>query len=609
MVDSEPDLAQFQRMSGPDHADLLAEVELLVDQGLDPRKAWATVIFHTPRTSANLGFKHKNYGFQKHRDIDPLFNEHVVSGTTLWFRGAGSRDRAIARELVLREGLNPLSYAVHSHLSLIMAHDVAMPMGTEGGPKDFFLASPWQIVNTLCKKGGDVEKAKKSITCQREISSPRGTQFKTEWTKDGQPLHPWPCCSMYNSRCDPSSSQMEYFFTIDLDGKHCCDPQSIQDKDCHEVINTFERTVEGNPPILQIIGETIKRAFSELDMPVNVSWHKSIGWKPSWRGYAVGAFFKSPSDAKHFVADFVMPKLMSEQNNAWYNEGLFDLSSYGLGLDRCIGSAKLISGNPNDMRFLNTSPLEVVSDQPLVDLFHRCPNEYLLTVMGWIYPHFTTNRSPHLKLMNVPQSARISIPKRKREGTKAPGQFTKLSQQESSALEHLIGSSLKQANFATGWTGERAVRGVFNGNPFFDMNATGGSYFCVHNECDEKDGFPSLPPRKQNYTPHSSAEKVKFRVTIAPEMRDPEKRIWLRQNCFKCCNTFTRVCPVDKALAQKVMQTLLAAPAAAPVNELVCNEMVCNELVCTENKNNDLTRFIMDMRVVQGSRVLLLKDL
>ena len=602
-------------------SDLHSELKELVDRGLDVRKSWHTVLFHANGTSVNAGFKHKHYGYQfTKKDVESAFHKHVVSDPTYWFRGSGSRDRAIAREHQLRENVPVSLSAVQVHQSLVMAHDVSMPIGVEGGPKDFFLASPWQILNTLSKEGGDVDKTKRSISSQKGISSPKGPYFKPEWKEDGQPLAPWPCCSMYNSRCDAnvgvSDDKREYFFTIDLDGKHCCDEESLAAKDCCAVINTFERTVEGAPGILRVIGETMKQAFSELEMPVNVSWHKSIGWKPSWRGYVVGAFFKNPSDAKIFVRDFVMPKLMSEQNNAWYSEGLFDLSSYGVGLDRCIGSAKLITANPNDMRFLNPSPLEGVSDQSLVDIFHKCPNEYLLTVLGWIYPQYTANPTPHLKLVRVPQSSAAARPKRKNGSLQSAtpfksqrdseyGEFTKLSQQDANALEALIGASLEQAGFAQGWKGKLAVRGTYKGKPFFDMNAEGASCFCVYRECDGKVGFPSLPTRKADATPHSKVDKLKFRVIVSGEKGDPLKRLWLRQNCFACNNKLTRVCPIDGDHAQKVFQQLLAIavkPEASPTNRRALMPLQVNSV-------NDLSRFVMNLTVVKGSGEVLLKNL
>jgi hypothetical protein len=558
-----------------DPADLFSKVDALVQNGCDPRKSLTTVLFHTEGSSAHLSFKHKNYGYHKNRkDVDSRFHDHVVSDPTLWFRGTGCKDRAIAKEFQVRNdvtGQRTISAALTSR-SLVMAHDVAMnTKAPEGGPKDYFLASPWQILNTLSKEGGFVEKAVQSIACIATLGNPNAPTFNPEWKTEGQPMFPWPCCSMYNLRCDSNAlvpyDKREYFFTIDLDGKHCCDAQSVERKDCDDVIRTFERSLDGKPPILRIIGELIKQAFSEMEKTVSVSWHKSLGWKPSWRGYVVGAYFKNPKDAKHFVAERVMPKLDNEQNT-WYNEGLFDLSSYGLGVDRCIGSAKMLSRDPNAMRFLNTSPLEVVSDLPLVEMFHRCPNEYLLTVLGWIYPNYVADQEPYLKSLDITHVAAEST-KRKRSPEKSSNgrvskvtATTKLPDDDFHVLEALVASSLASSNFAESWTGSNAVRGEFNGIPFFEIKGTRDSVFCVHNECVKDVDFPLLPQRKHTYKAHTNGQKLKFRISFVHEKHDPQKRIWLRQNCFKCGDSkFKKVCPIDSCAAQTAMKQLFSVPA------------------------------------------------
>mmetsp|Transcript_10177 Transcript_10177/g.25027 ORF Transcript_10177/g.25027 Transcript_10177/m.25027 type:complete len:108 (-) Transcript_10177:1338-1661(-) len=38
------------------------------------------------------------------------------------------------------------------------------------------------------------------------------------------------------------------------------------------------------------------------------------------------------------------------------------------------------------MRFLSVQPLTSLADPSLMQLFNDCPNRYLLTVLGWVYP-------------------------------------------------------------------------------------------------------------------------------------------------------------------------------------------------------------------------------
>ena len=127
--------------------------------------------------------------------------------------------------------------------------------------------------------------------------------------------------------------------------EHACTAEDVEKKTCDDVIRLFEQTINGSPARLCVIGDAVKEAFRDNKLDVTVSWHKTLGLKPSWRGYVVGAIFQNPTQAKDFVSQCVLPKLQLG-DDPWFVEGVFDLSSYNVGLDRCIGSAKLAAMTP-----------------------------------------------------------------------------------------------------------------------------------------------------------------------------------------------------------------------------------------------------------------------
>ena len=227
----------------------------------------------------------------------------------------------------------------------------------------------------------------------------------------------------------------------------------------------------------------------------------------------VGAIFKNTSQAKQFLLQEVLPKLHSGEY-PWFAKDVFDISSYQSGVDRCIGSAKLMVDEPDQMRFLDTSPLEHVSDLILTAIFHRCPNEYLVTVLGWIYPHFkTTCPEPHrLIVQGFGACPGSTSNKRKRNDIIT---IDSVSNEEKERIQSMVTESLEAAGLAVGWTGSGAVHGWDKRDcEFVEIKASGTSYFCAHNECVE------LTPktewnqavRKPNATPHTqNAGKIKFR--------------------------------------------------------------------------------------------------
>jgi len=546
--------------------DLYSRAKELITSGLDSRKVWNTLLFHCPDSAVHAAYSHKRYGYLKKKDGDPLFHDHVMRATS-WFRskipgGVGPRARAMDKERRIREGITT-SAQWATHASLILAHD--MPGSREGGAKDFFLASPWQFLNTFTQSEERNPKTRQSIAFQRRLLTHTDSSFKPEWVTEGQPLTNWPHCSIYNSRCDADpaldASKREYFFTIDVDGKHVCDAESIRNKSCEADILLFEQThTDGSPARLCIIGEAVKDAFREIGFETHISWHKSLGWKPSWRGYAVGAFFQNPTQAKQFVAKSVLPKLQIRENK-WFVDEVFDLSSYNVGLDRCIGSAKLVAADPKEMRFLDTSPLEGVSDRQLTSIFFRCPNEYLLTVLGWIYPDFPRAAEPHrLIVQGYGVCAATKNNKRKRDDSAKAPKSTAVCSEDGALIQQMVAGSLEAAGFATGWEGFGAVRGVDRGGTHYvEIRAAGSSFFCAYNECESMESAGWNPPaRKAGDKVHTSAGKIKFRLYLTADEKCPDKRFWLKQNCFSCDNHFRRVCPVDDNVARQLLPRPLA---------------------------------------------------
>jgi hypothetical protein len=314
----------------------------------------------------------------------------------------------------------------------------------------------------------------------------------------------------------------------------------------------------------------VKTALALLGFKTHVSWHKSIGWKPSWRGYVVGAIFKNTSQAKQFLLQEVLPKLQSGEY-PWFAKDVFDISSYQSGVDRCIGSAKLMVDEPDQMRFLDTSPLEHVSDLILTAIFHRCPNEYLVTVLGWIYPHFkTTCPEPHRLIVQgfgaCPGSTSNKPNKRKRNDIIT---IDSVSNEEKERIQSMVTESLEAAGLAVGWTGSGAVHGWDKRDcEFVEIKASGTSYFCAHNECVELTPTTewNQAVRKPNATPHTqNAGKIKFRLYLDPDERckKGQNPFWLKQNCFSCKNTMRRVCSVNP----KTVRGLVWKDSGSKANE------------------------------------------
>jgi len=515
------------------------KVENMVRRGFDERKSWTTVQFYEEGSATHQAFNHDYYGLKKKGKDSCSFVEHVQQGPALWFRGSrpgglppGRRIRQREQQL-FAEAKEKGETALLTHPSLVMAHDIFnknQKEGQEGGAKDFLLVSPWQFLSTLkYSNNANAEISFKTFQCAR-ILSVQSPNFERTWEADGQPVRDWPRCSLYNSRCDSTQEddKQHYFLNIDIDGKHCMTDDETKRKDGKRVMGLFEEGHEGQESRLKIIGFFVKQAFGELGFDVQVTWHKSIGWKPSWRGYAVGAVFKRPSDAKQFMRDMVISKLKidyacwCDSEDQWSK--ILDDSPYCAGVDRCLGSAKLDSHNQSGMRFLNTSPVEGVSDTPLLKQFHKCPNEYVLKCLGWIYPRECIDAVKNV-FVEMPRSTKP--PKRK---TLAAATDVAFAVNGSREVEEVISRSLARDNLAENWTGGQSVR--FS-DKWVEMRPAPGSMYCVYLEGGSHNSDPS---------------KMVFRVEFNAE-NDLRGIHWLKQRCYSCNNTdngevFRKVCPV-----------------------------------------------------------------
>jgi len=132
------------------NADILAKVLILLNHDLDARKCWNTINFYATETPVNACFNHDKFGYRR-RNAWAMFHEHVMMAT-YWFRGTidniGPKSRAMNRERFIRAGITTAEQWI-THPSLLIAHDIpTADPSVEGGPKDFFMASVWQIYIT-----------------------------------------------------------------------------------------------------------------------------------------------------------------------------------------------------------------------------------------------------------------------------------------------------------------------------------------------------------------------------------------------------------------------------------------------------------------------------
>jgi len=298
----------------------VASVRRLVSEGYEARRAWTTVLFFTEGSPARALFHHKNYGIpltSRVKDLVPEFYEHVVNGTTAWFAGTKDTkpkermlDHARTSFAAWNDLDRPAAELVRDALSLLtspFAHDSRCK--TEGGPKMFFLASPWQMLNAIPRA---VSLRDASIRAIGNITWPGKASFQEKWLKSGQPVVPYPTCSTYMARSDETLlayPKHEYFVTVDIDAINVLTKEQeqgdmvLRDTLCKQVMDLFTKSRDdAEPAILSCLTSILVETFQSVcDASVAVSWHKTFGYKPSWRAYVVGIAFRDNYEAKAFV--------------------------------------------------------------------------------------------------------------------------------------------------------------------------------------------------------------------------------------------------------------------------------------------------------------------
>jgi hypothetical protein len=586
-----------------------SRVKKLVDQGLDVRKIFATHHFFDPSSSVHAFFNHVNYGLRNEKSapqVDSAFYDHVRGerDPPRWFRGrlrVGDEEkkpkvRAQERELVLRNDLfrgeAPRSFErvledFKYHQGLTLAHDMVIRKDPEsssnlreGGPKMFLLASPWQALYRISRKRHD-DDVSKEVGKLSTVVAPRSSRFERAWGEEGQPVKNWPACSLYNYRYDELAEvgSREYFFTLDVDGANAVPPHSPSTESieeyrtrCSVVMDDFER---GQEPLLLELTAGIREAFSEITTkPVGVAWHKTIGWKPSWRAYVVGVVFRDIQYAKHFARNVLSEKCdpiirrrypSTDEAQMERIGGVMDVgNTYDVGFDRCLGMAKLMSDDPRSMRFLEVKPMERFTDKRLIDTFNRCPNEYILSVLGWIYPRVFDQRDPAELFLDYAQSLKSG--KRERNdrpgGSKArPGQKRRgeetLDGKVAGKIAALIADAMRDRGFEEDWEGEDAKAGTDARGEYVEMFSAGKNpRFCAYrcfgiakkerNEPPTKGRDMSAVKSHRKHGAGNSERKIMFRVYLDRDDRDG--KYWVRQNCHKCGGTSYRlqyVCAIE----------------------------------------------------------------
>lgn len=607
---------EFLRVENP-------TINRLVNEGLDPRKVWTTRLFYSQASSVRVFFGHAGYGIANNaRAVDHAFHDHITKEPTRWFRGkAKERDaetgvvktvtskvraqlRERARREEISEGLRGDSVAAWSramqfHQSLILAHDMVVRTDDavvdpskkkmkEGGPKMFCLASPWQALYRISRKrqndgvAADVSKLKSVRSASSNLSS-------AAWTELGQPLADWPACSLYNPRFDElnETGAREYFFTLDVDGANAVPPRDDETVDeyrerCADVISEFENARGSDRlPLITELTEKIREGFGTVtNRTIRVSWHKTIGWKPSWRAYVVGVVFRDIDYAKHFVHSVLVPLCAPliharfppvDDEHASLIDGVMDVgNTYGVGFDRCLGMAKLVSDDPACMRFLEVKPMDRFSDPSLVSMFSACPNEYVLSVLGWMYPRtLDANGAPEdptalfleyahsLERGKRPSSSSFgggAKTRRVGSGGSVPGgtpSVEELPEADAKRASDLFAEVMRDAGLEKNWRGENVVTGRDGRGEYVEMFSAGsGKRFCAYRCLDMRDG-DNENPRKgvairsklNRHGAFGSERKIMFRAYLDRDRDDG--RYWIRQNCFKCGGKLQYVCALE----------------------------------------------------------------
>jgi hypothetical protein len=520
--------------------------EHLIRSGISPTRIRDSALFYglAGDDEVKKAFGHRNYGCNK-RGVSKEFIEQV-EGPTFWFRGNSK----------LEEAKKPLLRAEHfvssfptEERKIIFQHDIAfkeydaeknewrLRNPAETCSKVFVVCSPWQFLHTLGTPTETKKTKAVSLFGKSAIMNPSSPQYNNTWFIEGQPLYggAWPSCSLYAPRYD--NMFPEYFLTIDVDGKVCMTPDEMTERNGARVTMHFEEN-----GVLEQITTMVKTLLgtSFNDMTCHVSWHRSIGWKPSWRAYVVGPIFSNILVAKHFVTTKLIPALREEK---WWKEDLVDDRTFQKGFDRCIGSAKL--DTEQDMRFLDQHPLEI-SDNRLKEMFIRCPNEYTLRCLGLILPENYLTTTSEVVLLDSPEVKASAVAVRT---AKRPS-LTGLSVNDSLVSE-IVQKTLKENEFieeVADWEGSNVSVYRDDLKYVVQIRAVNSSVFCAFKEC-EKDRNGKLT-KSQNSKPHTGSGKQIFKIFATTE------KAVLRQSCFNCQKPELQLCALSEDSFEKLKNIL-----------------------------------------------------
>ena len=312
-----------------------AEFERLVALGFDAARAWTSALFYHD-SCVQKAFAHRNIGARSSFSHDPSPTPRLFVG-----RGCQVRAAAAAGELSPRP--------------FIFAHDHPYYKDGQfkkfGGSKMYITLSAWQILCSLnvvpqTRRQNALQFFRKGGVAGTASLARAGHEHLA---KVGQPVEFPPLSSLYVER-GADFGEGVYVFNMDIDGKVCMSEEgraAASESEGARVARLFEQPDNGDLPrlvqISDIVGETMRQFFGDaLRATPRVSWHKSLGWKPSWRGYVLGPLFASAKDALRYFQLALLPAL---QMKPWYVKDLFDDHSYHKGVDRCLGSAKFESGD------------------------------------------------------------------------------------------------------------------------------------------------------------------------------------------------------------------------------------------------------------------------
>jgi hypothetical protein len=230
---------------------VVAAVRRMVSEGYEAKRAWTTALFFTEGSPARTLFNHKGYGIvssSKLRESVSGFYEHVLHAPTLWFSGSKETqpkkrmlacakatfdawhdlerpDDELVRDALFRltspfahdskcgGGARPSAASPGSTASADSAASAATPAerkqkrraNAEGGPKMFFLASPWQMLKAIPRAGSERDQSMKAIGNVKWPGKNAGgddgkVTFDEAWLENGQPVLPYPTCSTYAMR-------------------------------------------------------------------------------------------------------------------------------------------------------------------------------------------------------------------------------------------------------------------------------------------------------------------------------------------------------------------------------------------------------------------------